>query len=65
MKLGGCAAISSTMPVSSHTRPYSSWQAALEHLESIIVYPPGMEPKENGAKMNGHEGDGDSLGSES
>jgi len=22
-------------------------QAALEHLESIIVYPPGMEPKEN------------------
>jgi hypothetical protein len=29
-------------------------QAALEYLESIIIYPPGMEPKdEEGKKING------------
>lgn len=32
-------------------------QAALEHLESIIVYPPGLEPKENDNGINGDGGD--------
>jgi len=44
---------------------FSSWQAALEHLESIIVYPPGIEHKENGVQVNGHEGDKDNTGSDS